>query len=341
LTGSTIPSVIFVNGGDSLVVKLTSDGSVHQTGFAASYRAATAEEVDATKANEHTCFDGVQNGDETGVDCGGACDPCGGTCSGTLLIDAAAEGAAASGVFTDGSDAEANYDNNRRCNFLIKAPADKLVVVSFNRLDTEGNYDFLYAYDTGYDGTAASKVALGEFTGAYSQQRRANIGEDGAGYVISTGPDMFLRLESDSSVQSTGFEAVWSLRDNPDALNFDFDVASANATYAIMGLVIVMGAMGGLAMLAQYRMSRKNNRISKQIIGRTEALKALQDDERNLLESDLESFPLSDSAGAPLSSEMGAGKGVELQEVKVSTNPKPNAQRSRGIVFPGQSPKPV
>ena len=48
-------------------------------------------------------------------------------------------------------------------------------------MDTEGNYDFLYAYDTGYDGTAASKVALGDCTGAYSQQRRANIGEDGAG----------------------------------------------------------------------------------------------------------------------------------------------------------------
>jgi hypothetical protein len=49
LTGNAIPGVIFVNGGDSLVVKLTSDGSVHNTGFAASYRAATAAEVDASK----------------------------------------------------------------------------------------------------------------------------------------------------------------------------------------------------------------------------------------------------------------------------------------------------
>ncbi|MEL6862882.1 MAG: zinc-dependent metalloprotease [Bacteroidota bacterium] len=28
-----------------------------------------------------TCTDGIQNGDETGVDCGGSCPPCGGTCT--------------------------------------------------------------------------------------------------------------------------------------------------------------------------------------------------------------------------------------------------------------------
>ena len=53
-----------------------------------------------TEASEHTCFDGIQNGDEAGVDCGGACDPCGGSCSGTLLVNASAPGAATSGVFT-------------------------------------------------------------------------------------------------------------------------------------------------------------------------------------------------------------------------------------------------
>lgn len=47
----------------------------------------------------------------------------GGACSGTLLIDASAPGAATSGVFTDGSDAGANYGSDRRCNFLIKAGA--------------------------------------------------------------------------------------------------------------------------------------------------------------------------------------------------------------------------
>jgi hypothetical protein len=335
LTGTTIPPVIFVNGGDSLVVKLTSDGGVHNTGFAASFRAATAAEVDASKASEHTCFDGIQNGEETGVDCGGACDPCGGSCSGTLLVDAQTAGAPQSGVFTDGSDIYVSgvYDSNRRCNFFIKAPADKLVVVGFNRLDTEDNYDFVYAYDTGYDGTAATKVELGEFTGAYTAQRRANIGVDGAGYIISSGPGMMLRLESDSSVQSTGFEVSWSLRDNPDALAFDLDVAAASATYAVIGLVVVMGAIGGVAMLAQLKMARKNNRLNKQIISRTEALKSSQDDERSLLEDDLESFPVSEGT---------KGKGVELQEIKVSTDVKPpTAQRSRGITFPGQSSKPV
>src|SRR5690606_26707099 len=31
-----------------------------------------------------TCSDGIKNGDETGVDCGGSCEPCAGT--GTELI---------------------------------------------------------------------------------------------------------------------------------------------------------------------------------------------------------------------------------------------------------------
>ena len=63
-------------------------------------------------------------------------------------------------TLTDGSNETDAYDNNRRCNFLIIAPANQLVVLSFNRLDTERNYDYVYAFDTGYDGTSASADQL-------------------------------------------------------------------------------------------------------------------------------------------------------------------------------------
>jgi hypothetical protein len=38
-------------------------------------------------ASGPTCSDGIQNGDETGVDCGGSCAPCGGGGCTTVLID--------------------------------------------------------------------------------------------------------------------------------------------------------------------------------------------------------------------------------------------------------------
>ena len=117
-------------------------------------------------------------------------------------------------------------------------------------------------------------------------------------------------------------------RYNSDALDLDFNVAAASATYAVIGLICVMGAIGGMATAKQILMARKNNRLNKQIISRTEAIKSMQDDERNLLADDLESFPLFDD------------QSVELQEIKVSADVKPAAKTSsaRGIAFPCQSP---
>lgn len=331
LTGDALPPIVYVNGGEALVLNLRSDGSVHQSGFAATYRAATAAEVDAAKADEHTCYDGIQNGDETGVDCGGACDPCGGSCSGTVLINATAPGSATSGTFTDGSDAAALYDNNRRCNFLIKVPSDQLVVVSFDRLELENSYDHLYVYDSGYDGTLASKVELADLTGEYTEQRRGNIGVQGAGYLISSGPEMLLRFESDSSERRTGFAASWSMRANPDSLNVDFDSAvTASTAGAIIGLIVIVGAVGAVAVVKLATMARKHRRISKEILNKMDTL-AAQEDEQDLLQS----YPLSDKND----------KSLELQEIKVSIQPskpksdtEPSKPKQRGIIFPDLKP---
>ena len=57
-------------------------------------------------------------------------------------------------------------------------------------LDTENNYDFLYAFDSGYDGSQSNpaEYMLGMFSGMYDAQRLQTMGVDAAGYVISTGP---------------------------------------------------------------------------------------------------------------------------------------------------------
>jgi len=334
---SNLPSPLVVQSGDSLVIKLTSDGSVHNTGFSATYREATEEEVDGAKADEHSCFDAIMNGDETGVDCGGSCDgPCGGTCSGTVIINATTP-AVTSGTFTDGSGAGAEYDNNRRCNFVIIAPPSKLVVVSFTRLDVEDGYDYLFAFDSEFDGTQPNPAdfMLGRFSGPYDAQRLQNMGQDAVGYVISSGPRLALRFESDGSVASSGFEARWELRDGPDVDGFELDVASASVMHAALGLVIVMMfvLVGGL--LANYKMARKNQQYSRQIIARTGALKDMHDDDHRLLEDDLESFPL--EMKLPVGEDSAAS--AELRDVDVAVVSEAKKPKPRGLVFPGQSPR--
>ena len=37
---------------------------------------ASCSDDDSIPTNDPTCTDGIQNGDETGVDCGGSCTPC-------------------------------------------------------------------------------------------------------------------------------------------------------------------------------------------------------------------------------------------------------------------------
>ncbi|WP_106794594.1 CUB domain-containing protein [Aquimarina sp. Aq78] len=66
-SGAAVPNQI-VSTGNAMFVRFTSDGSVTATGWAARYT--------STVQGVPTCNDGIQNGNETGVDCGGDCAPC-------------------------------------------------------------------------------------------------------------------------------------------------------------------------------------------------------------------------------------------------------------------------
>ena len=45
-------------------------------GRVAQHRSRTYEVLDPCVGHDSTCCDSIENGDETGVDCGGSCDPC-------------------------------------------------------------------------------------------------------------------------------------------------------------------------------------------------------------------------------------------------------------------------
>ena len=66
-SGASLPNQL-VSTGNAMFVRFTTDGSVTASGWSARYTSNV--QVAAT------CNDGIQNGNETGVDCGGDCAPC-------------------------------------------------------------------------------------------------------------------------------------------------------------------------------------------------------------------------------------------------------------------------
>jgi len=66
--------------------------------------------------------------------------------------------------------------------------------LSFDRFDTEQNYDIVYIFD----GTSNSAPSLGRFSGSTTYP------------VTSTGNNMFIKFTSDSSITRSGFSAVYA-----------------------------------------------------------------------------------------------------------------------------------
>lgn len=103
---------------------------------------------------------------------------------------------AESGSLTDSGGSSGNYGNSENCGFTIKPPAGNPVTLSFTSFNLENGWDYLRVYD----GTSSSGTLLGSFTG--SSLPADLIGSTGALYVV---------IETDRSVVSSGFMAEWSL----------------------------------------------------------------------------------------------------------------------------------
>lgn len=100
------------------------------------------------------------------------------------------------GTFTDGSGPAPNqlYQSNSNCQWLIQPTGATFVELSFNRFDTEANFDFVSVYD----GSTTGSPLLGRFSGT-------NI----PGPFISSGNSLLVEFTSDISISRPGFEATY------------------------------------------------------------------------------------------------------------------------------------
>ncbi len=148
---------------------------------------------DVVNCNGPSCSDGIQNGSESGIDCGGlACAPCNYTCGETLSD-------------TGGS---ADYFNNENVTWTICATGTQVVALSFTDFEVEeggstGCFDKLELYD----GPDANANSLGVFCG-YSI-----ADSPGAGYIQSSGNCITLNFISDNSIVKNGWTANITCQD--------------------------------------------------------------------------------------------------------------------------------
>lgn len=101
-----------------------------------------------------------------------------------------------SNTFNDGSTSKFNYNNYSNCKWWIAA-SDGPITLTFDSLDIENGYDFIYVYD-GVDSTAP---LLATITGSTIPAP-----------IISSSWDMFVKFSSDYIVTKKGFQAKWNAK---------------------------------------------------------------------------------------------------------------------------------
>lgn len=109
------------------------------------------------------------------------------SCSSTTYLTSS------SGSFTDGSSTYSDYTSNLNCRWLIQ-PGYSRIKLSFQRFQTENNYDKVYVYDG--SSTSATRLLL-------------HSGTSVPGSVVSSGSTMLVVFYSDSYTQRTGFQASY------------------------------------------------------------------------------------------------------------------------------------
>ena len=202
-----------------ITFRFTSDNTTTRDGWEATINCIIAP----------TCSDGIQNGDETGVDCGGAeCDTCELTCDDTFL---------------DSGGSAGEYQNNENIETLVCPDACTEMEVTFSFVDIEAagnggnNGTGCWDYLTIYDGDNSGAPVLGNFCGEDSGDGdNANIPANDLdeGDVISTSAGnttgcLLFVFTSDDTVTEGGFEATFNCCPAVPVTFISFDVlAGAN-----------------------------------------------------------------------------------------------------------------
>jgi hypothetical protein len=157
--------------------------------------------LDITCAAAPTCTDGIQNGDETGIDCGGSvcppCPPTALTCGDVYVDDGGVAGDYSVGI------TETN---------LVDATAGLTASVGFTAFDIEATWDFMYFYDGAT--TADPQILASDLGVPVSADRNGGVGFTGtdllADSVTATGQFMTVVFISDASVPFPGWEGTVS-----------------------------------------------------------------------------------------------------------------------------------
>ena len=157
-----------------------------------------------------TCTDGIQNGNETGIDCGGNdCVICELTCD---------------DIFYDSGGFSENYNNNEVTETLVCADGCLDLTATFSTVDietaTSGGSDNTGCWDylTIYDGDNTSADVLGNYCGEDSgggDKSNVPANDLDEGDVISTSPSnlsgcLLFVFKSDTNTTEAGFEATFS-----------------------------------------------------------------------------------------------------------------------------------
>ncbi|WP_443633688.1 hypothetical protein ABXT64_01815 [Candidatus Marifrigoribacter sp. Uisw_064] len=157
--------------------------------------------LDITCASAPTCTDGIQNGDETGIDCGGAtcpaCPPAPLTCGDTYVDDGGTGGDYSTGI-TEST--------------LVDATAGLTASVGFTAFDLEATWDYMYFYDGATSGDP--QIMASDLGVPVSADRNGGSGFTGTDLlgdsVTATGQFMTVVFISDASVPFPGWEGTVS-----------------------------------------------------------------------------------------------------------------------------------
>gem|GEM_PF-234008 len=145
-TGTVIPQFIS-SGGECLTIQFTSDVIINAPGY----------EIEVSCVCP-SCDDGILNGEEIGIDCGGPdCEECD-----FILISNEVDITGCSGTVFD-SGLMGNYQVSEDYSMTICAEdTSTCIVLDFASFQTEGNFDFLNIYE----GTDMSGAQVASFTGS-------------------------------------------------------------------------------------------------------------------------------------------------------------------------------
>ncbi|XP_056155801.1 cubilin [Lampris incognitus] len=93
-----------------------------------------------------------------------------------------------------------NYAHNRQCIYLIRLPANEVVSLNFTHMSLETHVTCTFDYVEVRDGSAETDPLIGKYCGTTLPAP-----------ILSTANTLWIRFKSDSSVNSAGFRALYTV----------------------------------------------------------------------------------------------------------------------------------